>query len=235
MRVWKRILFFLLLNVIVSAVTTVAVILLWERSQAPVQTGNLPGLTNPGSTLDAPGNVERASRVYIVQFGDTLDSISQKFGVPVDQLMDANDLESASAIGVGQELFIPEFASASPESLGQGGAGEAGPSDFAGVNLAIVSVVGADDLPTERVIVRNEGEAEVALEGWQLSSQDQASVYTFPRLTLYKDGSVTVHTTDGQNSAFDLYWGRAEPAWQSGSTLSLLDPLGGEHVVFTVP
>ncbi|MFN2196438.1 MAG: LysM peptidoglycan-binding domain-containing protein [Anaerolineales bacterium] len=234
MRGWKRVIIFLFLNVIVSAVTTVSVILWWERSQSPAQPTGLPALTDPTGSPDLPGNNERASRVYIVQYGDTLDSISQKFGVPVEQLMSANKLESATAIGVGQELFIPEYAASIPESVGQGGAGENDPTNYAGVNLKIVSVVGAGDLPTERVIVRNDGETEIALEGWQLASADQA-VYTFPRLTLYKDGSITVHTADGQNTAFDLYWGQAEPAWQPGGTVTLLDPQGGEHVTFTAP
>jgi LysM repeat protein len=231
MRLWRRALFFLLLNVVVSALTTVTVIYLWERSQTPSGT---PGLENPARPPSSLESGERASRVYIVQFGDTLDSISQKFGVPVEQLLTANELESAAAIGVGQELYIPELGASTPQSVGQGGAGENGSANYAGVNLRIVSVVGAGDLATERVIVRNEGETEIALEGWQLKSQDQG-VYTFPRLTLYPDGSVTVHTTDGQNTAFDLYWERGEPAWQSGGILTLLDPQGGEHVVFSVP
>ena len=43
-----------------------------------------------------------------VKRGDTLFSISRKYGVPVDALRDANDIENADAIQVGTRLRIPD-------------------------------------------------------------------------------------------------------------------------------
>ncbi len=43
-----------------------------------------------------------------VKRGDTLFSISRKYGVPVDALRDANDIENADAIQVGIRLRIPD-------------------------------------------------------------------------------------------------------------------------------
>lgn len=45
--------------------------------------------------------------VYIVEQGDTLWSISLRFGVPINDLMKANGISDASNIGVGAELVIP--------------------------------------------------------------------------------------------------------------------------------
>ncbi len=37
MRSWKRVIPFLILNIIISAATTLTVLLLWDRTQRPVQ------------------------------------------------------------------------------------------------------------------------------------------------------------------------------------------------------
>jgi LasA protease len=52
---------------------------------------------------------------YIVQTGDTLGIIAQKYGVSVDQLVQANDLANANVLDVGQSLVIPVTE---PEGIG---------------------------------------------------------------------------------------------------------------------
>ncbi len=47
------------------------------------------------------------SPVYIVQSGDTLGIIAQRFGVPVNDLIQANALANPNAISVGMKLKIP--------------------------------------------------------------------------------------------------------------------------------
>lgn len=44
--------------------------------------------------------------IYTVQRGNTLQGLSAKFSVPLEKLLDINELESAE-LSVGQELFIP--------------------------------------------------------------------------------------------------------------------------------
>jgi len=44
---------------------------------------------------------------YIVQFGDTLDIIADKFLTTVEIIMEENDLENANQIFAGQILQIP--------------------------------------------------------------------------------------------------------------------------------
>jgi peptidoglycan/xylan/chitin deacetylase (PgdA/CDA1 family) len=44
---------------------------------------------------------------YVVQLGDTLYSIAQRFGVTVDAIVQANNISDPTQISVGQTLFIP--------------------------------------------------------------------------------------------------------------------------------
>jgi LysM repeat protein len=45
--------------------------------------------------------------VYIVQEGDYPSSIAEKFGISVEELMEANDITDPTSLTVGQELIIP--------------------------------------------------------------------------------------------------------------------------------
>lgn len=44
---------------------------------------------------------------YVVASGDTLWAIAETFGVTVDAIIDANELDNASELQIGQELVIP--------------------------------------------------------------------------------------------------------------------------------
>jgi LysM repeat protein len=45
--------------------------------------------------------------IYIVQTGDTLNSVSRKYGIPVQDIAVLNNIYNANSIAVGQELLIP--------------------------------------------------------------------------------------------------------------------------------
>jgi LysM repeat protein len=45
---------------------------------------------------------------YTVQPGDTLAKIAAEFGVTVEEIVEANDIEDPSLINVGQVLIIPQ-------------------------------------------------------------------------------------------------------------------------------
>ena len=55
-----------------------------------------------GGTYQAPAG----SNYYTVKSGDSLWSISKKFGISVDELKQANNLTS-NLLSVGQNLYIP--------------------------------------------------------------------------------------------------------------------------------
>lgn len=63
-------------------------------------------LLSVGQTLKVTGIPETNNEVYIVKNGDTLYSISSRFGVSVDELRRYNNL-SNNILSVGQQLFIP--------------------------------------------------------------------------------------------------------------------------------
>jgi LysM repeat protein len=56
------------------------------------------------------GSIEKEPQKYIVQVGDSLFSVAKKYGVPLDQLKQLNDLTS-NLIIIGQTLLIPEKTS----------------------------------------------------------------------------------------------------------------------------
>jgi len=44
---------------------------------------------------------------YVVQEGDTLNAIAEKFGVPIEEIVKANNLTNPDVLSIGQELIIP--------------------------------------------------------------------------------------------------------------------------------
>ena len=59
--------------------------------------------TTTTTTTLPPGDV-----VYVVQRGDTLGKIAERFGVTVIAIVERNGLASADAIEAGQRLEVPE-------------------------------------------------------------------------------------------------------------------------------
>jgi hypothetical protein len=107
-------------------------------------------------------------------------------------------------------------------------------SSDAQVQVEIVSVTGAGTLELEVVIVRYNGEGELELANWQLKDDD-GNVFTFPKLTLYTDGAVQVHTNSGPATVVDLYMGHREPIWESGEVAKLFDPQDNVRAMYRVP
>jgi LysM repeat protein len=76
----------------------------------------IPGQEAGGAPEETPGPEEEASTAtptttaegaYIVQEGDYPSSIAEKFGISVEELMEANDITDPTSLIVGQELIIP--------------------------------------------------------------------------------------------------------------------------------
>ena len=131
----KGLIYTILLNIIVSAVTILVVLNLWERSHPPIFAGNtpavivvtatqsmnlplvsnLPGSTNETfptdtgviitSTLSATQAIDVV--VYKVKEGDTLGALAIQFNVSVADIMTVNGLTDPDSIYLGQTLRIP--------------------------------------------------------------------------------------------------------------------------------
>jgi Lamin Tail Domain len=102
------------------------------------------------------------------------------------------------------------------------------------IPVEIVSVVGAGNLSAEVVVVRYNGEGELGLANWQLKD-DNGNTFTFPQLTLYKNGAVQVHTASGSDTVVDLYMGLRDPIWESGESARLFDPQDNLRAIYRVP
>ena len=102
------------------------------------------------------------------------------------------------------------------------------------IPVKISSVVGSGVLTSEVVIIKFEGEGELDLTSWQLKDDD-SNTFTFPKVTLYPNGAVQVHTNTGTDTVIDLYWGIGEAVWDSGEEARLFDSQGNLRAVYRVP
>ncbi|MEN8243178.1 MAG: lamin tail domain-containing protein [Chloroflexota bacterium] len=176
MQTRKRVLYFVLLNIFVSALTTFIVVSVLNRNLTPTTPSDL-----------------------------TADSAQD------------GDLEPAD------DHTAPD----QPADSGD-------PVDVAIGQLEIDTVIGAGDLLSERVLVRHIGDEEVSLVGWQLQDED-GHVFSFPALTMFSGGAVTVYSQSGTNTVVEMYWGQTEAVWSVGEKAYLVDPNGDVQAVFEVP
>lgn len=102
------------------------------------------------------------------------------------------------------------------------------------IPVKISSIVGAGTLSSEIVVVKFEGDGQLDLASWQLKDEN-GNTFTFPKLTLYPNGAVQVHTISGTDTVIDLYWGIGEAAWSSGENARLFDSQGNLRAVYRVP
>ena len=119
-------------------------------------------------------------------------------------------------------------------SEGSGSAAESTVNPQTDIAVKISSVVGAGTLSSEIVVVKYEGKGQLDLASWQLKDED-GNTFKFPKLTLYPNGAVQVHTTTGTDTVIDLYWGIGEAVWSSGENASLFDAQGNLRAVYRVP
>src|SRR5436853_4086112 len=65
-------------------------------------------LISQGVASLAPGN----STTHVVQSGETLTAIALRYGVSVDELIQANGISNPNYLYIGEQLVIPHQASA---------------------------------------------------------------------------------------------------------------------------
>lgn len=236
MKSWKRLLFYLALNILVSACTTVTILFLWDQVYGPLPRGLLPrawsslgspaqagAVRTPSAGTPAPAGgpeiqatATEAFIVYQVKSGDTFESIAASYNVNAEELIAVNGFTQSQPLGEGEVLRIPLRDSGS---------------------VVIDSVIGAGDLEAERVLIKHAGGSELSLVGWRLED-GQGNVFVFPespQLILFSGGAVNIYTKAGVNTVVDLYWGLDNPVWKSGSTVILRDAAGNVQARYLVP
>lgn len=130
MKLTKRLAFLILVNILVSVITTLAVLKYWETlPEAQTQPtafvtvivtvqvpSDIPLQPQPQSSPDIPSEVvsnplpppaTAQPQAYQVQQGDTLSTIALMFKVGVDDIMRTNNLTDPNSLYAGQVLFIP--------------------------------------------------------------------------------------------------------------------------------
>jgi LysM repeat protein len=229
MKQWKRLIYYLLLNVLVSACTITAVLFIWDRTHSPLPGGLFSPLAqqHPTATATPASNPQSAGQqatptpvfiAYQVVDGDTFDSIAEQYGISTTELIAVNGFSKDQPLGPGEVLRIPVQSTASPQA-----------------DVEIVNVIAAGDLNNERVVLQQSGAGTLLLAGWQLQDGN-GNQFIFPALELTQDGfQVNVYTKSGTNTADSLYWGLTQPVWSSGGTATLLDPDGAVKATFSVP
>ncbi len=249
----------LLIVVIILAAAILTALLVWGGSAEPAPPTTTPphtpmptaAIASSTPTVPPTEPPTPAPLVYVVKEGDTLSSIAQAYGVTVQEIVKANGLANPDVLNIGQELVIPghfitptvppptepapteDPSSAASPTVEP--SPDALPSPLPTLTpsgppvVEIWQVLGPDRLAAEMVVVRNRG-GSVSLEKWTLSDAE-GNVFIFPSLILFTDGEVHIHSSVGQNTPTDLYWGRTVPAWHSGELITLKD--AAESVVDT--
>lgn len=206
----------------------------------------LPTATATAAPTVPPPSPTPSPLLHTVQPGETLAGIAQAYNVPLEDLIAVNHIQDPNLIQVGQVLVIPGAVVTPPTTESTPPSPTGGPTPTplrrpvlpaptpSGPPLVeIAGVLGAGDLAREGVRIRNRG-GTASLEGWTLSDVG-GDRFSFPRLVLFPGGEVTLHSGPGISTPTDLYWNRAEPAWQSGELLTLRDAKGAVMDTYVVP
>ena len=198
----RRMLPFILINVIVSAVVVSAVLVIWDQRRpepvvqapplptptvgsfaAPADTG--PALAPTEEPAEEAPAAESGPPTYTVQAGDTLGLIAEQFEVSMTDIMAANGLDNPNLLSVGQQLVIPIGLAEEPTPAVTEAAATLAPLPTITASFTqgeaiveITEVTGAGTLTDESVLVTNAGSQSIDLEGWTVADQS-GFAYTF--------------------------------------------------------
>jgi hypothetical protein len=112
-----RLFLFIILNILISACTTLAVLVLWDQLRGPLPTGVLSSLVqewrepNPAALLQQTGPAETsiapalACIPYQALEGDTIASLAERYKISADRLRSENGFTSDQELKTGDLLF----------------------------------------------------------------------------------------------------------------------------------
>ena len=108
------------------------------------------------------------------------------------------------------------------------------PPNYDQAKIAINGVFGIGQYELERIFIINQAESSVNLENWSISG-NQNDVYTFPGLILNQEGAANINSRIGNDTVIELFWGSSQAIWESGDTVTLIDPNGNVHATYQIP
>jgi len=228
------------------AVATTEPAVVAVANSAPTVAADAATSAEPAAT-SVPGE----QQIYVVQAGDSLLAIAQRFHVTLDEIMAANQLKDANFVFSGQRLKIPVKGSDSavaPAVTSASTPAAANPpanppttnltatvattTTAAGVQIQTVDAAG--NLSSEAVLIVNNSDVAYNFQGWRLERQN-GPAYTFGNVQLFPGSSVWVHSVAGTDTSIALYWKQSAPVWQSGAVARLINPQGEAVTRFVVP
>jgi LysM repeat protein len=232
------------LNVVVSAATVLLILSL---------TGGIGGRTEETATPTIDLLAQVASSfptdtatlpptptplTYQVQPGDTLGDIATRLGVPLQDLMEINDIDDPNALDVGQVLIIPVSSGSLTGQDDSADTGDQPPTatpepESSGAGVIISAVYDSGDLQNESIRLFNTG-GIVRMEGWTIED-GEGRTFIFPDFTFYSTGAVNLHTRSGVDTSIDLFWGLDEAIWEPGKVVSLKNADGDVISTFPIP
>lgn len=225
-------------GVVVPSITAVATL---DPAILPAVPTDLP----PG--LPTPTAQDDGCLRHVVESGDTVIAIAQQYGVFPGDILTVNDMteQDAARLQIGDVLIIPiegcvalytptppPEPTNTPFSLTRTAPTVTLPPTATNADVVIANVQGAGNVNSEAVEIRNIGNV-VNLRDWTLSNE-RGDTFRFPEFRMQRDSRLLVFSRQGQNTPAALYWGREEPAWRDGETVTLADATGQAQATFTI-
>ncbi|MFL7837744.1 MAG: LysM peptidoglycan-binding domain-containing protein [Candidatus Promineifilaceae bacterium] len=185
---FRRMLPFLLLNILVSAAIILGILWWWEgrtpevepvaavltqESSAEVAQPVTENSTSvEESPTEEPGSVtvveSGGPQTHIVQTGDTLGQISLKYDIAVETIMDVNGIDNPNFLSVGQELIIPAKDASLPDSEEDEDAAETEVVSADGQRPTPIPTIAAVEGASELVIADVVSPGQTSLEAIQI-------------------------------------------------------------------
>ena len=188
-------------------------------------TGSAP--SDATAPTAAPVLVTGESEAYVVQTGDSLSAIADRFGVSIAAIVAANDLANPDFVFLGQRLVIPQSGEPSADTPATPAA-----SVSEGIRLSVID--GGGELTRESISVVNDSDLAVNLQGWKLE-REGGLAYTFGNMLLFPGSGVLVYTGSGTDTSVAVYWNQTGAVWQPGAQARLVNPQGAEVARLAAP
>ena len=109
--------------------------------------------------------------------------------------------------------------------------------------IEIGEVGGVGNLATEYLrLIRSGSESEetISLQDWRIRDENNLDFNILEQsglasLELHSQGAVNLYTKEGSSNPIELYLGLADPIWEPGETVTLIDPQGQVHDTYLIP
>ena len=193
----------------------------------PAASTNGAAQSDAAAPTAAPAPVTGESEAYVVQTGDSLSAIADRFGVSIAAIVAANDLANPDFVFLGQRLVIPQSGE-------QTAAAPATPAAVVSEGIRLSVIDGGGDLTRESISVVNDSDLAVNLQGWKLE-REGGSAYTFGNMLLFPGSGVLVYTGSGTDTSVAVYWNQTGAVWQAGAQARLINPQGAEVARLAAP